>query len=66
MCRFTTLCVADPIWGVCRSSYTLEVILGRVRWSFLWSLYEVVYCADVVTLENGKRMLKYRKLLQRY
>ena len=25
MCRFITLCVADPIWGVCRSSYTLEI-----------------------------------------
>ena len=24
MCRFLTLCVADPIWGVCCSSYTLS------------------------------------------
>jgi hypothetical protein len=24
MCRFLTLCVADPIWGVCCSSYTLK------------------------------------------
>ena len=24
MCRFLTLCVADPIWGVCCSSYTLH------------------------------------------
>ena len=25
MCRVTTLCVAVPIWGVCRDSYTLQV-----------------------------------------
>ena len=23
VCRVMTLCVADPIWGVCRDSYTL-------------------------------------------
>ena len=25
MCRFITLCVADPIWGVCCDSYTLSM-----------------------------------------
>jgi len=29
MCWFTTLCVADPIWGVCCYSYTLLTILQR-------------------------------------
>ena len=24
VCRVMTLCVADPIWGVCRDSYTLD------------------------------------------
>jgi hypothetical protein len=28
MCRFITLCVADPIWGVCCDSYTLIMDMG--------------------------------------
>ena len=30
MCRVTTLCVAVPIWGVCRDSFTL--VVGHGRW----------------------------------
>ena len=31
MCRFLTLCVADLIWGVCCSSYTLcYTVQGQV------------------------------------
>jgi len=29
ICRFLTLCVADPIRGVCRSSYTLPLTRAR-------------------------------------
>jgi len=37
MCRFITLCVADPIWGVCCYSYTLlGTGLGKKKqpWAF--------------------------------
>ena len=30
MCRVTTLCVAVPIWGVCRDSYTLKYLSLQV------------------------------------
>ena len=30
MCRVTTLCVAVPIWGVCRDSYTLVCMSVKI------------------------------------
>jgi hypothetical protein len=33
MCRFMTLCVADPIWGVCCYSYTLYLAWGTEKYT---------------------------------
>ncbi|EDR00176.1 uncharacterized protein LACBIDRAFT_314747 [Laccaria bicolor S238N-H82] len=52
MCRFKTLCVADPIWGVCYFSYTLafeRILIFRFIDAYLLDPFELSY-DDVATL----------------
>ena len=56
MCRSLTQCVADPIWGVCRCSYTL--LPARDRYS-IWRGFESISptfnCGKCRSISSGRR-----------